>query len=281
MKTPISAILPLLLISLACMLAVESFYKLMDNLLFMDAGKGKVVARIPEKKQATAATKRTLADDVRVVLERNLFGPPPSAVETEQAAELKTEDLKVTSLDLVLMGTIICGNEENRAIILEKAKKKQDIYEKGELVQGAVLKEIMRGKVVLNHNNQDEILDMTEAAKYSGKPSGVAAAANASAAANSMRQVQTLPGPEAEVPSPEQPEPEVNAEAQDADNTQENPEQPPEPREQPAEETVSQNEQVGGEPPLEQEVAQPVEIQPAPIRPARRFTIQLPAQPSE
>lgn len=275
MKTPISAILPLLLISLACMLAVESFYKLMDNLLFMDAGKGKVVARIPEKKQATAATKRTLADDVRVVLERNLFGPPPSAVETEQAAELKTEDLKVTSLDLVLMGTIICGNEENRAIILEKAKKKQDIYEKGELVQGAVLKEIMRGKVVLNHNNQDEILDMTEAAKYSGKPSGAAASAN------SMRQVQTLPGPEAEVPSPEQPEPEVNAEAQAAGNTQENPEQPPEPREQPAEETVSQNEQVGGEPPLEQEVAQPVEIQPAPIRPAKRFNIQLPTQPSE
>ena len=136
-----------------------------------------IVSQVPEQKQVAAVTSQHSAEqDARRVLERNLFGPPPSAGKDKTSGTQPTADLQPTTLSLVLMGTIIGPGEENRAIILEKNKKNQDIYRQGEVVQGAVLKEILRKKVVLTYNNKDEILDMSEAAKYAGKvpPPGAA-----------------------------------------------------------------------------------------------------------
>ncbi|MDP3480859.1 MAG: type II secretion system protein N [Desulfoprunum sp.] len=227
MKTRISAILPLLFITLGCVLAVEGFYKIVEKVLFVPGDEKQLTAQVPEKKQAVIILKRTVEDDARIVLERNLFGPPPSANKEEKSAAGDLENLQATSLDLVLLGTIIGKKDESRAIILEKGKKTQDIYQLGEMVQGAILKEIVRGKVVLNYNSKDEILDMTEAAKYTtSMPTAVAPA---------VRQEETLPGPE-----------QVINEAA------------PLPADIPAEET-----------------------QPTTIRPARRFNLQLPTQPSQ
>ncbi len=189
MKTRISAILPLLLITLGCVLAVEGFYSVVENFLSVPVDEKKLVAQVPGKKQAVATLKHTVEDDARIVLARNLFGPPPSDKNKDQSAGEALEELQTTSLDLILLGTIIGEANESRAIILEKGKKTQDIYQLGDMVQGAILKEIARGKVVLNYNNKDEILDMTEAAKYAKKTPGAVAPAV-------LRQEETLPGPE-------------------------------------------------------------------------------------
>ena len=53
----------------------------------------------------------------------------------------------------------------DRAIIFDKTVNKQALYETGDAVQGAVVKEILRGKVILVYNGRDEMLDMSEAAK--------------------------------------------------------------------------------------------------------------------
>jgi type II secretory pathway component PulC len=177
MNKLISTILPLLLITLVCVLAVEGFYTVVEKYLLAPVEKTMVISQVPERKQVAAvATQRTAEEDVRRVLERNLFGPPPSADKDKKSETQPTADLQPTTLSLVLMGTIISAGEENRAIILEKNKKNQDIYRQGEVVQGAVLKEILRKKVVLTYNNKDEILDMSEAGKYAGKvpPPGAA-----------------------------------------------------------------------------------------------------------
>lgn len=277
MTRRISAYFPLLLISLVCVLMVEGFYRAVENVLFGTTGNPKLVAQVPEKKKTHTTLKRSAEDDVRIVLERSIFGPSPSADSKQPAAEAMLENMQATTLDLVLMGTITGNSDENRAIILEKAKKTQDIYRKGEMVQGAVLKEILRGKVILNFNDKDEILDMIEAAKYSSTPPA--------AVAHTPRQQQTIPGVNQELGAQISPadrlETDSSAEIQSAlpvetqGDQQENAEITAEtPPEMEQEQEASEVDQQPPEIP-------PTEVQPKTIRPARRFTIQLPSQSSE
>lgn len=205
MNKRISAILPLLLITLGCVLFVEGVYKAAEKYLFVSSEGQTVAGREPEKQLSVATFKRTVEDDVRIILQRNLFGSATIEDKEAVAEGSDVDGLQPTSLKLVLLGTVIDDKDESRAIILEKDKKTQDIYRLGEIVQGAVLKEILRGKVVLTYNNRDEVLDMSEAEKYS--PDLPAAAA----AASTVRQGQTLPGPipqevESETPPPVPPQ---------------------------------------------------------------------------
>lgn len=70
-----------------------------------------------------------------------------------------------TSLQIVLVGTITGSEGTERAIILDKTKRKQELYSKGDEIQGALVKEIRRGRVILAQNGREEVLDISEAAK--------------------------------------------------------------------------------------------------------------------
>jgi len=201
MNKRISAILPLLLITLGCVLFVEGVYKAAEKYLFVSSEGQTVVGSEPEKQLSVATFKRTVEDDVRIILQRNLFGSATTGDKEAGAEGSDVDGLQPTSLELVLLGTVIGDKDESRAIIFEKDKKTQDIYQLGEIIQGAVLKEILRGKVVLTYNNRDEVLDMSEAEKYS--PDLPAAAA----AAPTARQGQTLPGPAPQEVEPQAPSP--------------------------------------------------------------------------
>lgn len=204
MKIRISTFLPLLLITLACVLAVEGVYTVVEKNLRAPVQKAAVVAQVPERKQLEATSaQRTAEENVRKVLQRNLFGPPPSTAAVKPAGDQSAADLQPTSLSLVLMGTIVSAGAESRAIVLEKDTKNQDIYQQGDVVQGAVVKEILRKKIVLTSNGRDEILDMTEAAKYTSTPMPPSPAAVAPAA----RRNQTLPGVEPQNLESSQPPP--------------------------------------------------------------------------
>lgn len=70
--------------------------------------------------------------------------------------------LEATSLDLTLLGTISGGVNTQRAIIQDKRKRTQEIYYKGDAIGPALIKEILRGKVILTVRGKDEILLMKE-----------------------------------------------------------------------------------------------------------------------
>ena len=173
MVSRLSSILPFLLITLLCIFGVEMFYRGVDRFLFRPdsttaAGRptptGAVDAR-SGKKGASAPPPATT--DYKVIVSRNLFGLPPK----EEPAQAKMsseqlEQLKSTSLDVVLMGTVSGVKGDDRAIILTKKGRKQKLYQVGDVVEGAQIKSILRGKVILNFNGKDEILDMSEAAKF-------------------------------------------------------------------------------------------------------------------
>ncbi len=171
----ITRILPFFIITLLSIGGVELLYGVAENYLFLPPGKSVVQqsAIIGSDGEATVLNKH---ENYQVILDRNLF---QSYIQEPEKVEPVKENplvgLETTSLDLVLMGTISGPQDRSRAIIMEKAKKKQDIYYQGDIVQGAEIKEILRGKVILTYNGKDEILDMIEASKYAPSPRAAAA----------------------------------------------------------------------------------------------------------
>jgi len=97
------------------------------------------------------------------IVKRNLF-----KVEIEQKEEpfvelekeeKKSEPLEPTKLKLVLWGTVT-GQENVYAVIEDKKVRKQALYQKGDLIQGAELKKILRNKVILLFQGKDQFLEV-------------------------------------------------------------------------------------------------------------------------
>jgi len=168
MTTRFTALFPYLLITLLCIGAVELLYLGVERYLLEPIlNRGENVAQ--DAVQSVEAPPETLQQpaDYSAVTRRNLFGPPPKAGSGQKnAAAQVTEELEATTLEIVLMGTIDSGEEQSRAIILNKSDRKQEMYRVGDTVQGATIKEIQRGKVILNVDGRDEMLDMSEARQY-------------------------------------------------------------------------------------------------------------------
>lgn len=166
MAARITDILPFLLITLLCVGVVEGGYQALEYFVLRPPVEEAVVpAAVPVEEESTDLGGRQNKLDYQVILQRNLFGPPPGEGEpAPTVAPDATEEIELTSLNIVLMGTIAGGDGVDRAIILDKAARKQELYEPGDVIQGAMVKEILRGKVILSYNGKDEMLDMSDAA---------------------------------------------------------------------------------------------------------------------
>ncbi|MFV0438375.1 MAG: type II secretion system protein N [Desulfopila sp.] len=165
-----SRFFPFLLITLGCVFGVELFYLgveryWLDPALQQDEVTAEATpAAIQEGDRETG---RVRVPDPAIITERNLFGQPAAEGASPANSGQTAEDLEPTSLEIVLMGTVNGDKaEERRAFILNKRDRKQEMYRHGDVVQGAVLKEIQRGVVILTLDGRDEKLDMSEAAEY-------------------------------------------------------------------------------------------------------------------
>jgi len=168
MAARITDIFPFLLITLLCVGVVEGGYQALEYFaLRLPVEKATTVKTAEIETQSTVKDGKKGNQDYHVILRRNLFGPPPGKSEpaVPVAASENVEDIQATSLNIVLMGTVDGGEEVARAIILDNSTRKQELYEKGDTIQGAIVKEILRGKVILIYNGKDEMLDMSEAEK--------------------------------------------------------------------------------------------------------------------
>lgn len=167
MAARITDILPFLLITLLCVGFVEGGYQALEHFgLSAPAEKVAAPESLPVKTDAPGTVPEGRQQDYQVILERNLFGPAPGSTEAvAKGVEENIDELQTTSLNIVLMGTVNGGTGGNRAIILDKSTNKQQLYTAGDAIQGASIKEIQRGKVVLAYNGKDEMLDMSDAAK--------------------------------------------------------------------------------------------------------------------
>ncbi|MBC2704559.1 type II secretion system protein N [Desulfobacula sp.] len=110
--------------------------------------------------QATSVFSRNQYD---IIVARNIF---KVEIEDKKAPVIKqeTEDdefekLEPTRLKLVLWGTVT-GDSDVYAVIEDKKMRKQSLYEEGDSIQGAKIKKILRHKVILTYQGEDQILKM-------------------------------------------------------------------------------------------------------------------------
>jgi type II secretory pathway component PulC len=184
-----SIILSFVLATLLSVGGVELFYKSLSQTL---TGSKEVVQQKAGNTTATVLKKAAGADtaahsqpkktgvrqqkkDYTIITKRNLFGkvevkPPPKKVPPIQKP--KPPAAVPTSLDLVLLGTIGGETNDQRAIIRDKKKGAQDIYYTGDTIKHAFIKEILRGKVILDVLGVDEVLLMEETKSPKGSAKG-------------------------------------------------------------------------------------------------------------
>ncbi len=81
----------------------------------------------------------------------------------DSISEQQLAALKITNLKLKLWGTATGGEEsENYAVIENDRDKRQELYKKGDKIEDAVIKKILRLSVILSRNGTDERLDITD-----------------------------------------------------------------------------------------------------------------------
>jgi general secretion pathway protein C len=150
-------ILNLFVLSIAIYGAVDVFYTLAGSRLVEVRTERNAAVR-SEKPQAV--DKRNPFSHYTPAINRNLFGAAQEAVADKD--QLKIQELAPTTLKVALLGTVSGDTQTASAIIEDKIKKKQDLYKEGDAIQDATIVKILRGKVVLRVQDQNEILTMEE-----------------------------------------------------------------------------------------------------------------------
>ncbi len=146
-------------------IVVDSFYSIVGIQLHRAGGQEIVMLE-----DVTGDTAKPLIPHAYdMIVQRNIFGATEEKAESLPADERIVneeeviENLEETTLQLSLLGTIAGDAVNARAIILDEKERKQDIYRIGDSVQGAEIRQIFRGRVVLRQGDKDEILTMAEA----------------------------------------------------------------------------------------------------------------------
>ncbi len=156
-------IVPILLITILCIAAVEGFYYFGEKYLkTLDSRRDQPAASVSAVDREKIIKDLKKPVDYSVITRRNLFASlKGSDIKVQKEDPLRA--LEPSSMDVVLMGTISGAGDGVRAVIYDKKDKKQELFQVGDYIQQAIIKQIMRGKVILNLNGKDEMLDISEA----------------------------------------------------------------------------------------------------------------------
>jgi general secretion pathway protein C len=160
MTTRIQTIVNLMAITAISFLAVDLFY----TILGVQLGENHTQNIGVPRPQSVMKQGRPPLDYFRPLVERNLFASSEQEQIAQEIKEEGLESMEPTSLKITLLGTVVGSEEDSFAIIEEKEGKKQALYKIGDSIQSAVVKSILRGKVILTVQGQDKILTIEEEA---------------------------------------------------------------------------------------------------------------------
>ncbi|WP_300672385.1 type II secretion system protein GspC [Desulfoluna sp.] len=159
---------------------------------------------LPEKRSGSGAVAvtgngrplaQTTLSQYDVLMTRNLFDLAVPGKEVAKVEEtIDVESLAETRLRLKLWGTVSGGGETvTRAIIEDEVTRKQDLYKVGDTVQEAVIKLVLRDRVVMRYKGQDEVLMMEkEKATASGSRRTSSRSRSRSPSTNSIKKKVNL-----------------------------------------------------------------------------------------
>lgn len=151
-----STIFNLVALFIVLYLGVDLFYKIVSAQLSHVDTQEIAMVQIPQ----VGLRKGPPLSDYQPVMDRNLFGSLENASEAVKATDIET--LEPTTLKIALLGTVAGDKQTAVSVIEETDKRRQGLYRVGDSVQEAIVKAILRGKVVLRVGDKDEILTMEE-----------------------------------------------------------------------------------------------------------------------
>lgn len=152
----------LLLITAGVYLCVSTFYTFITTQL--DYGPTSLRPVVSARTDPTPVQQKVAPlSAYKAITSRNIFnsnnkpltGPP-------ETAAVDIDKLKETDLKLKLWGTVTGQDKRAYAVIEDTKSREQNLYRAGDSIQKAVVKLILREKVVLRVDDRDEILAMEE-----------------------------------------------------------------------------------------------------------------------
>lgn len=152
----------IILITGGIYLLVNGFYTIATSGL---DNNGTMPSQIASKGTASPENKTNQPiSQYSAIVERNLFNTSRQQQETtaQQQQKIDLEKLKQTDMKLKLWGTVTRQDGLAYAVIEDTKTREQNLYRTGDSIDNATVKMILREKVVLTVNDQDEILTMEE-----------------------------------------------------------------------------------------------------------------------
>ncbi|MFC1886318.1 type II secretion system protein GspC [Thermodesulfobacteriota bacterium] len=148
--------LNILLLTAACYFSVNSFYQILAARVEPDR------VNVIGPKVAPSSEKLDLhpLSYYQIIINRNLFNTKTDVAKKSKTIDIET--LKQTKLELRLWGTVTGESGQTYAVIEDKKEKSQNLYRAGDAIQSAILKMILREKIILTVNGKDEVLPMEE-----------------------------------------------------------------------------------------------------------------------
>ncbi|MEE8400046.1 MAG: type II secretion system protein GspC [Desulfobacterales bacterium] len=160
------ALANLILIPIALYFSVHTFYAVTTAQLDSRSLLGK-------NRQAATPFKGGISFPIatyKPIIERNLFHTKKGAAQPK-SADINVSGLAPTALKLKLLGTVTGSQGKAYAVIQYDKDRQQHLFRAGDEIQNATLKVILREKVVLSVNGQDEILEIEKVKQSSGRSS--------------------------------------------------------------------------------------------------------------
>jgi general secretion pathway protein C len=182
----------LLLLTAAVYFGVSIFYTVLTARL--DSGTPPAPSAVAET--AAGGDAPSSMADYQVIVARNLFNSGRQALAGADPAGspgLDVDKLKQTDLKLKLWGTSTGRDGQAYAVIEDQKTREQLLYRTGDAIQNAVVKMVLREKVVLTVSGRDEVLTQEEpGVTKSGAPGPARADAGAAARSPAAEPVQQV-----------------------------------------------------------------------------------------
>ncbi len=122
-----------------------------------------------ENQYSGASVKARSIDHYNIIYKRDIFRTTEAAEnrqnieDDDSISEKELALLEKTELKLTLWGTVTGGDDsENYAVIESNKDKRQELYRKGDKIEDAVIKKILRFSVILSRDGKDERLEITD-----------------------------------------------------------------------------------------------------------------------
>ena len=167
----LTIVIRLIVITAVVYAGVQFWYGSVERRLQKQIPTSRTVQPPPSAETAQEVVADTSSDDIAAILARNIFqvNKTNGAETSPNSAPADIDQLVQTQLSLSLLGTVTGDHDDDtRAIIRDDKTKLEDLYRVGSEIQGALVKHITRGRVVLAVNGRDEVLVIKDREGASG-----------------------------------------------------------------------------------------------------------------